>query len=69
MSYIQKVRTDIRAAALIAREGVDERANQGIGHAYGALGRRVVELQATGAELPPGLEPELERIHRIEGRI
>jgi hypothetical protein len=64
VGYLQKVKTDIRDAALIAREGVEElRVNNGIGHAYGALGRKVAELHVAGLEL------ELERIRQIEGGL
>jgi Ser/Thr protein kinase RdoA (MazF antagonist) len=70
MGYLQKVRDDIRDAALIAREGVTElRVNNGVGHAYGELGRMLAQLHAAGERIPESLEPQLARIRSIESGL
>ena len=67
MGYIQRVRADLRDAALIAREGVAElRVNNGVGHAYSELGRMVARLHDSGERIPESLEPQLARIRTIE---
>lgn len=70
MSLIQKVKGNLRDAATIARDGVEDmRTNHDLTRAYTELGRRTVDLMDAGKLDAAVLEFDVDRIRALKAEL
>jgi len=70
MGFLDKVKQQAEQASAKAKEGVsDVQAKRELGHAYSELGEKTYELAASGAVSHAELDPIVERIRSLKGKL